>query len=91
MKDFKKMPKMADGGQVLTEAFTESLKNRLKERFPDPEPKKMDKRPFENSAERNLRGLRTGTSGGGMASGSTRNLIDPDSPLNRKKGGRIKK
>ena len=32
-----------------------------------------------------------GGGGGGMASGATKNLIDPDSPLNRKKGGRIKK
>jgi hypothetical protein len=33
----------------------------------------------------------SGGGGGGMASGATKNLIDPDSPLNRKKGGTVRR
>ena len=89
MKDFKKMPKMADGGSVA-DKFKQSVIDRLKERFPDQEPKKMDKRPFENSAQRNLRALRTGTSGGGsMGGGDMSGMKGLDKPY--KRGGKVKK
>ena len=79
---------MADGGSVA-DKFKESVISRLKERFPEQEPKKMDKRPFENSAQRNLRALQTGTSGGNMGGGDMSGMKGLDKPY--KRGGKVKK
>jgi hypothetical protein len=88
MKDFKKMPKMADGGSVA-DKFKESVISRLKERFPDKEPEKVDRKPFENSAQRTLRQLRGTPGGGSMGGGDMSGMKGLDKPY--KRGGKVKK
>ena len=101
-----KVKKFEDGGSVSDESvfergsperakerFQESVANRLKERFPASEPEKTDRRPFENSAQRGLRQLRTGTTGGLGGSGGVASFkgVVTNPNFNKKSGGLIKK
>jgi hypothetical protein len=98
-----KVKKFEEGGDVNSESlfekgsperakekFEDSIRNRLKERFPDSEPTKVDRRPFENSAERGLRQLRNGTSGGGGGLPVIKGLTSNPN-FNKKRGGIVKR
>lgn len=88
MKTGGKVRKYEEGGDVYLstkDKFAESVKKRLAEKYPQEESTKSEKRPFENSRQRNIRELVSG-SGAELPKGMV-----PGGPKNRnyKTGGPV--